>query len=439
MVLGKYYKFTAMNNRYSYLAEHIIGSEIIRIAAEINKKIREGSKIYNLTIGDFDPKLFPIPEKLRDFIVQAYVSDSTNYPPADGIPALREAVARLTAERQGMKYNADEILIACGARPVIYSIFRTLVDKDDNVLYAVPSWNNNHYTFLHFAKGIEIHTKPEHHFMPSADDILPHISDIQLLALCSPQNPTGTMFSEEGLKKICLAVLEENQKRTQNGKRPLYVMYDQIYSELVYGDNKHYNPVVLFPEMRDYTVFVDGISKSLAATGVRVGWGMGPKSMIDKMKSILTHIGAWAPRPEQEATANYLSNLDDYNAFLEKRKQEIFSRLTKIYEGFMDLKNKGFPVDCIEPQGAIYLTVRFNVKGYRTKEGKTLQSTEDITNYLLNEAHIGLVPFYAFGAPKESEWYRISVGTLKHENLPEIFKALENALRSLHAPTKAGV
>src|SRR5438552_16831940 len=106
--------------KVSKLAENIIGSEIIKLAAEVNEKIKQGEKIYNLTIGDFNPKVFPIPTELKQAIIDAYINDQTNYPAADGMPELREAVSKLLLQKEGLNYKPEEILIAGGARPVIY-------------------------------------------------------------------------------------------------------------------------------------------------------------------------------------------------------------------------------------------------------------------------------------------------------------------------------
>jgi aspartate aminotransferase len=416
--------------KVSKLAEHIIGSEIIKLAAEVNEKIKKGEKIYNLTIGDFNPKVFPIPSELKQYIVDAYFDDQTNYPAADGMPDLREAVSILLKERGGLNYKADEILIACGARPVIYSIFRTLVDANDTVIFAVPSWNNNHYTYLNGAKAVVIEAKAENNFMPKAVDIKPFIQEANLVALCSPQNPTGTVFSKEGLEEICDLILAENIRRGDT-KKPVYLMYDQIYWALTHGNTKHYDPVSLRPEMKNYTVFVDGISKSLAATGVRVGWSMGPKKIMDKMKAILTHIGAWAPKAEQMATAKYLSDLSHYDTFLAEQKKKLNDRLEGFYKGFQQLKNEGHKVDAITPQAAIYLTVRFSLHGQKTAEGKVLETTKDVTKYILDEAKVALVPFYAFGANDDSSWYRLSVGTCKVEDVEGVIGNLRAALKKL--------
>jgi aspartate aminotransferase len=416
--------------KVSKLAENIIGSEIIKLAAEVNEKIKQGDKIYNLTIGDFNPKEFPIPAELKQQIIDEYIADQTNYPAADGMPDLRLAVSNLLKQRCSLDYTPDEILIAGGARPVIYSIFRALVDANDTVIFAVPSWNNNHYTYLNGAKALVVEATPENNFMPLAKDIKPHVSKATLIALCSPQNPTGTVFSKEGLEEICDLILEENKRRGANEK-PLYLMYDQIYWALTFGNVKHYNPVSLRPEMKNYTVFVDGISKSLAATGVRVGWGMGPKFVIDKMKAILTHVGAWAPKPEQVAAAKYLSRLDKYDAFLIIQKEKIIKRLEGFYKGFQSLKSEGFNVDAIHPQAAIYLTVKFPLHSKKTAEGNILATTQDITKYLLDEAGIAIVPFYAFGASGNSEWYRLSVGTCKLEDVDNAISSLRKALQKL--------
>jgi aspartate aminotransferase len=417
--------------KVSKLAENIIGSEIIKLAAEVNEKIKQGEKVFNFTIGDFNPKIFPIPAELKSAIVKAYEDDQTNYPAADGMLELRQSVSKLLKERGELDYKTDEIVIAGGARPVIYAIFKALVDEGDTVLFPVPSWNNNHYTYLNNAKPVLIETTPENNFMPSAADLKPHIASANLIALCSPLNPTGTTFRKKDLEEICDLILEENAKRATANKKPLYLMYDQIYWALTFGETKHYNPVTLRPEMKNYTLFVDGISKSLAATGVRVGWSMGPKKIIDKMKSILTHVGAWAPKAEQMATAVYLNDLSNYDTFLADIKTKINDRLVNFHKGFQSLKSEGFKVDSIAPEAAIYLTVQFSLHGQKTAEGTVLKTTQDVTKYVLDEAKVALVPFYAFGASSDSSWYRLSVGTCKIEDIDSVIGNLRNALKKL--------
>lgn len=174
--------------KLSHLAETLIGSEIIKLAGEIKEKQAKGEKIYNFTIGDFDPKVFPIPQEFENEIAQAYRDKYTNYPPADGIAELRKAVSEFIAEREGLTYDpASEIVISCGGRPIIYATYRTIVDRGEKVIYATPSWNNNHYT--HFLEGehVVLEAKAENDFMPTAAELKPLLKGATLLALCSPQ------------------------------------------------------------------------------------------------------------------------------------------------------------------------------------------------------------------------------------------------------------
>ncbi|MBL0271494.1 MAG: aminotransferase class I/II-fold pyridoxal phosphate-dependent enzyme [Chitinophagaceae bacterium] len=416
--------------KLSHLSETLIGSEIVKLGSEIREKIRQGERIYNFTVGDFDPSIFPIPKELEDAIVDAYRKHFTNYPAAEGNLDLREAIHSFIKDEEGLDYGTHEILVASGGRPLIYAVFRALCDKGDKIIYAVPSWNNNHYT--HFVEGehIVIEARAENNFMLSADDLRPYVKDATLISLCSPQNPTGTTFKKEELEAICDLVLEENTRRS-DGQKKLYVMYDQMYWHLTYGDIQHYNPVSLRPAMRPYTLFIDAISKVFAATGVRVGWGMGPATVINKMKVILTHIGAWAPMAEQKAVAYYLGNRQDIKKYLVNFRSEIEERLRLIYEGFTQLKNEGFPVEAIAPEAAIYLTIKIDLTGKKTTEGKALANQGEVTAYVLNDAGLAVVPFYAFGADKSSPWYRLSVGTCKKEEINEMIGKLREALKKL--------
>jgi aspartate aminotransferase len=414
----------------SEMAETLIGSEIIKLAAEINEKIRNGERIFNYTIGDFDPKIFPIPTELNSAIIKAYENRHTNYPAANGMPMLREVVSEFVKDFQGLKYTPNEILISGGARPLIYATYVTLLDPGDSVIFPVPSWNNNHYCHLSGAKPIYVETKPENNFMPSAAELRPHIQEASLVALCSPLNPTGTVFSEQQLTEICDLILEENKRRGP-GAKPLYLMYDQIYSVLTHGNTQHFDPVTIRPEMRKLTIFIDGISKSLAATGVRVGWAFGPEQIIDKMKAILSHVGAWAPKAEQVATAEYLKNKAALSSFLDTFKQAIEDRLHGFYDGFTALKNEGFKVEAISPQAAIYLTIKLDLKGMKTAEGKVLASQKDVSQYILDEGRLAIVPFSAFGSSDESPWYRLSVGTCASAEIPEVFSTLRKVLSKL--------
>ncbi|MBC6609584.1 aminotransferase class I/II-fold pyridoxal phosphate-dependent enzyme [Hymenobacter sp. BT507] len=414
----------------SRMAGSLIGSEIIKIGNEVNDMIRKGEQICNLTIGDFTPSIFPIPEQLRDNITAAYAAGHTNYPPANGTLDLRTAAADFLRQRLSLAYSPNDLLVAGGSRPLIYATYLALVDPGDKVVFPTPSWNNNHYCHLSGAEAVMVETLPENNFMPTAAELAPHLPGATLLALCSPLNPTGTMFTRQGLLEICDLVVAENQRR-QPGEKPLYLLYDQIYWMLTFGDAQHFDPVSLRPELRDYTIYIDGISKCLAATGVRVGYAFGPAVVIDKMKAILGHVGAWAPKAEQMATAAYLANDAAVDAFIPTFKTKLQQSLTTLYDGLQNLKAQGYPVDAIVPMGAIYLTAKLDVLGKTTPAGQQLTTTKELTSYLISEARLALVPFSAFGTSDTAPWFRMSVGGASLESIEAALPRLQAALDAL--------
>ncbi|MDB5109943.1 MAG: aminotransferase class I/II-fold pyridoxal phosphate-dependent enzyme [Mucilaginibacter sp.] len=416
--------------KVSILAQNLHGSEIIKIAGEINELKRQGQNIANLTIGDYDSNIYPIPDELKQGIIGAYNENQTNYPPADGVLTLRESVSSFLKSRYELDYSAKQILISGGSRPLIHSAYMAIVDPGDKVVFPAPSWNNNHYCDLTGSEAIIVQTKPENNFMPTADELRPYIKGAALLALCSPLNPTGTMFDKKDLEEICDLVIEENKSRAI-GDKPLYLLYDQIYSQLTFGDHVHYNPVSLRPELKDYVIFVDGSSKCFAATGVRVGWGFGPEHIITNMKAIVGHMGAWSPKAEQVAMAKYIMDDTTVDSYLDSLKSRIQASLTALHEGFQQLKAEGFNVDSIAPMGAIYLTIKVDYTGKTTQDGTLLKNSTDVNFYLIKEAGVAFVPFSAFGTDNKVNWFRASVGASTLEDIQQMIPRIKAALAKL--------
>jgi aspartate aminotransferase len=414
----------------SSLAQNLRGSEIIKIAGEINELKRQGQDIANLTIGDFDAGIYPIPAPLKQGIIEAYNANQTNYPPADGMLSLRESVSGFIKSRYNLDYAPNQILISGGSRPLIYSIYLAVVNPGERVVFPAPSWNNNHYCDLLKAEAVIVQTQPEHNFMPTADEIRPHLKGAALLSLCSPLNPTGTMFSKKDLEEICDLVIAENKSR-KAGEKPLYMLYDQIYSQLTFGQHVHVNPVTLRPELKDYVIFVDGASKCFASTGVRVGWGFGPTGIINNMKAIVGHMGAWSPKAEQVAMAKFLQQEGEVNSYLSWIKSNIQASLNTLHEGFQQLKAEGFKVDSIEPMGAIYLTVKVDYAGKTTPDGDLLKNSTDINFYLIKEAKVALVPFSAFGTDDDVNWFRASVGASTLQDIQNLIPRIKAVLSKL--------
>ena len=415
----------------STVARSLIGSEILRIAYEVHAMIEAGKDVLDLTVGDFSSAEFPIPDSLRDAIVAALKDGHTNYPPANGVRDCREAVQQLFESRLGLRYPLESVLIAGGARPMIAGTYLSLIDPGEHVVYGLPSWNNNHYCVMVGARAIELETDASSRFFPRAEELEPHLEKARVVCINTPQNPTGTVIEAGELAKISRLIVQENERRIASGRRALYLMFDHVYWLLTFGDARHVTPVELVPEIAPYTIFVDGISKGFAATGLRVGWAVGPPDVIRRMGAILTHIGAWAPRPEQVATARMLSDRAAVDAHLAHMRREVFARLELLSRGVEALRAKGHQVEAIAPQGSIYLSMRIDIRGKRTPDGKLIQTDEDIRVYLLHAADIALIPFSCFGVKEDRAWFRASVGAVSKADCEAIGPRLEQALDRL--------
>jgi aspartate aminotransferase len=408
------------------MASGLIGSEILKIAGDVRALKRSGKPMCDLTVGDFSPKEFRIPKALEEAISRALAAGQTNYPPSDGILELRQAVQALYSRALGLEYPIEGVLIAGGARPVIWSVYRAVLDDGDRVVYPVPSWNNNHYAHLCGARGVPVAASAEDSFLPTADSLRDKVRSARLLALTSPLNPAGTGFGREKLAAIAELVVAENERRKKEGwkDRPLFLLYDHIYWMLAADDAPHFTPPALVPEVAPFTVFVDGISKSLASTGLRVGWAVGPPYVVSRLRDLLGHVGAWAPRPEQVATAELLSTPGRAEELARELRGGLLLRLNALYEGLSAMKKEGLPITALPPAGALYLSARFDLVA-------KLGSNEAIRKLLLEKAGFAVVPFQAFGLAEDTGWFRLSVGAVSVDEIRQAMPRVRAALRDV--------
>jgi len=422
----------ALERDLTAVAATMLGSRILGIASEVKALAATDPDLCNLTVGDFSPAQFPIPAALSKAIEQELASGETNYPPADGMPALREAVTEFYAERFGLKFPVGSVVVGSGARPPIFSTYACLLEPGDTVLYAAPSWNNEYYIHLNQARATTVVCRAENGFMPTLADLQPHLSTARVLHLNSPLNPCGTCITKEGLAEIAQAVVDENKRRAANGERSLFLLYDMVYWLLTYGDTEFYHPISLVPEVAPWVISVDAISKWMAATGLRVGWGVVPPHLQGKFKAFVGHMGAWAPRPAQLATAKILRQPELLDDFLVGFKAQIQERLDTIYNHCSSMAAEGLPVRAIEPQGAIYLSVQIDLMGRTLPSGEVVESNEQVRQYLLHEARVAVVPFRAFGLENETGWFRMSVGAVSTEALDQGMQRIADAIRRTH-------
>ena len=214
--------------------------------------------------------------------------------------------------------------------------------------------------------------------------------------------------------------MDENRRRGP-GAKPLFLLYDQIYWLLADSSAPHTTPVELVPEVAPYTLMIDGISKAFAATGLRVGWAVGPPFLISRMKDLLGHVGAWAPRPEQIATAELFADPALVHKLSGAIRQGINLRLAELDRGLTRLAERGFPVRHLPPTGALYLSVHFDLVG-------RFENNRAIRQYLLEQAGFAVVPFHAFGTRADNGWFRLSVGAVGIDEIAPAIDRVEAAL-----------
>src|SRR5947199_10145178 len=167
----------------SHLAQGLVGSEILKVSREVSALCDAGREICNLTVGDFSPREFRIPAALEREIVEALSRGETNYPPSDGVKEMREAVMRLYDAELGLKIPLEATLIAGGARPIIYAAYAAVVDPGDKVVDPIPSWNNNHYTYLTRGVPVEISVGPDTNFLPTAELLRAHVREARMICI----------------------------------------------------------------------------------------------------------------------------------------------------------------------------------------------------------------------------------------------------------------
>ncbi|MCS5527213.1 MAG: pyridoxal phosphate-dependent aminotransferase [Candidatus Poseidoniales archaeon] len=411
----------------SELANGIERSRILSIATQVKKMKAEGKLVTAFTFGDFSPEQFEVPQSFTDELSAAVKQNQTNYPPAAGLPELRESLSNWMIYKYGLNVGSEGIIVGSGARPVLFASFKLFLEPGEGLAHGVPAWNNHYYVHLNSAIDIAIQGNSESRFLPTADDIRARISEIRVLILNSPLNPTGTCFTANELGGICDVVLEENEKRRQAGKKPVMLVYDQVYSTMTAKGIEHVHPVQVRPDMFEFTITLDAISKSLTATGLRLGWMALPPKLAGPVIALIGHMGSWPARPIQQAAAATYSDPVKLESYFEDLDSRISDRMEILFQNLSNMRAGGYPVDFIPPQGGIYLSTRFNlfsVLGVTTNE--------EIRLWLLNEAGIAVIPFQAFGLEDESGWFRISIGAVSVEEVSESMIRLENALKKIH-------
>ena len=369
-----------LTRRVSGIAE----SATLAISAKAKKLKAEGRDVVNFGVGEPD---FNTPDYIIEAAIKAMKEGKTKYTPASGIPELKKAIVENRKLATGVEYSPSQVVIGAGAKQPLYNAIAALAEEGDEVIVPSPYW----VTYPELAKfcgakNVFAETKPENGYKMTAEELEKAITPkTKLLILNSPNNPTGAVYSREELSAIADVVL---------GRDGIFVVSDEIYRDLVYDGEKHVSISSLGEEIKSRTIIIDGMSKSYAMTGWRIGWAIAPEKIANAMTRAQSHMTSNVNSIAQYASLEGLTNTEKSDEFIaEMRKTFDLRRLAAV----KILEDRG--VKFIMPKGAFYIFVNVSgTYGKTTKGGSAIENSADFANALLNEKEVAVVPGSAFGA-----------------------------------------
>lgn len=356
-------------------------SPTLALAARAKELQAKGKDIVSLSVGEPD---WPTLEVAVKAGVQAIQSGFTKYTPANGIVELREAISKQVSGDVGVNYTAAQVTVTSGAKFVIFSALQSLVNPGDEVLIPSPYWVS-YPTMVELADGVPVFvdTKPENRFCMTASEMAAKITPkTKLLMLNSPSNPTGEIYSREELSQLAEVLRRHPQ---------VAILSDDIYNRLVFG-SEQLAPHILqvAPDLAPRTVMVNGGSKSYSMTGWRIGWAIGPDAVIKAMTNYQSQaLGCAASFTQKAACAAVLEGGPD----IAKANKELKARRDYAVE-----RLKSTPgVKVASPGGAFYVWPDVSSWMGKKYKGQTMKNSSDISNVLLDDFSVAVVPGIEFG------------------------------------------
>lgn len=375
-------------------------SPTLATAAKAKAMKAQGIDVVDFGVGEPD---FDTPENVKQAGIRAINSGFTKYTPAGGTDELKDAVIEKFKKDNALSYERPQILISCGAKHSLYNIAEALFDPGDEVIIPAPYWvSYPDQVLLNDANPVIVETTEKDGFRLSAAQLEKAITQkTKALVLNSPSNPTGLAYDKKTLEEIAAVAV----------RHKMYVISDEIYEKLLYDGFEHFSIASLGQEIKDLTIVVNGVSKSHAMTGWRIGYAAGPKDVIAAMANIQSQSTSNPASISQKAANEALRGPQDFiktmNVEFDKRRRYMVERLNKI---------KG--VSCLMPVGAFYAFPRVSPLFGRSVNGKVMKNSSDIASYLLDDAKVALVSGDAFGA---DAYIRLSYAT----SMANIIKGLD--------------
>jgi len=381
-------------------------SPTLLIDSKFKQMKAEGLDVVGFGAGEPD---FDTPQHIKDAAIEAINSGFTKYTPASGTLDLKKAICDKFLNDNGLKYEPSQIVVSNGAKHSLINVFGAILNPGDEVIIPAPFWVS-YPEMVKYNDGVPVtlHTKEENGFKFSAEDFEKAItSKTKALVLNSPSNPTGMVYTEEELRKIADVAVKHN----------IFVISDEIYEYLIYDDAKHVSIASFNEKIKDLTIVVNGVSKTYAMTGWRIGYTASNEKIAKLMSNVQSHTTS---NPNSIAQAAALAAIkgpkDELNvmikAFDERRKYMV--KEINAIDG----------VSCLAPKGAFY--VMMNISGLvgKTVKGKLINDADDFSEIFLEKEMVAVVSGKGFEAPEYVRWsYATSL-----DNIKEGLKRLKNLL-----------
>ncbi|NLY43815.1 MAG: pyridoxal phosphate-dependent aminotransferase [Clostridiaceae bacterium] len=391
-------------------AQSISPSSTLAIDAKFKAMKAKGIDVVGFGAGEPD---FDTPSHIKEAAIKAINDGFTKYTPASGMPQLKQAVCRKLKRDNGLDYSPEQIVISNGAKHSLVNVFTAICDPGDEVIIPAPFWVS-YPEMVKLADGVPVyvHTTEENGFKFTIEDLKKAITPrTRALILNSPSNPTGMVYTRDELKKIAEVAVENN----------IYVISDEIYEKLIYDGMEHVSIASFGDEIKDLTIIVNGVSKTYAMTGWRIGYTASNAQIAKVMGNVQSHATS---NPNSMAQVASITALDGPQEDIEIMKKAFVERRDYMVDRINSIEG----LSCVKPQGAFY--VLMNIKKILGSEfyGTEINTSDEFADVLLEKAKVALVPGSGFGAEGYVRWsYATSMENII-EGLNRVEKFIKNEL-----------
>ena len=398
-----------MSLELSKKAAAVKPSSTLAITAKAKELKAQGKDVVGFGAGEPD---FNTPENICEAAIKAIKDGFTKYTPASGTNELKAAISKKFKEFNGLDYDTDQIVISNGGKHSLTNIFTALINPGDEVIIPAPFWLS-YPEIVKLAGGVPVivTTTKEQNFKLTAEDLAAAVTDkTKALVLNTPNNPTGMLYTEEELRAIAKVAVEKD----------FYVVADEMYEMLVYGEQKHISIASLGKDIYDRTITCSGLAKSYAMTGWRIGYTGSSKEIAKMMGSVQSHQtsnpNSIAQKAAVEALTGPQDSVENMHAEFDKRRKYMYKRICD-----MDL------LDALEPMGAFYVFVDGSAVLGKSYKGTKIESVPQMADILINEYNTAIVPCADFGFP---DCFRLSYA-ISIEQIEKGLDRIESFIKEL--------